>query len=211
MVTTKHLSRGIDFEKLRESLDLSSDWFSHNIPFWLSIIEELDLKRRPVKALEIGSFEGLSSYFILSTIPDVHLTCVDSWESDESANTPSEIQSCFERRFDRNLAGFKSKLTKYKGSSYSFFNDYSVKNFYDFIYVDGSHHADDVIIDAVKCFDMLKIGGVIIFDDYFWRYYPKTMENPAAAINLFLRLKAKSYKVIRFYYQLVIVKTSGND
>jgi hypothetical protein len=55
---------------------------------------------------------------------------------------------------------------------------------------------------------MLKVGGVMIFDDFFWQYYPKAIDNPAAAINLFLRLKRGSYKIIRLYYQIAIIKTA---
>jgi len=29
----------------------------------------------------------------------------------------------------------------------------------------------------------------MIFDDYLWQYYPKDIDNPAAAINCFLKLK----------------------
>jgi hypothetical protein len=55
---------------------------------------------------------------------------------------------------------------------------------------------------------MLKIGGIMIFDDYLWQYYPKNINNPAAAINVFLKLKQGSYKVVRVYYQLIIEKIS---
>jgi len=211
---TKYRDQSLEFEKVRCRLDLSSDWFSHNIPFWLSIIDELDLKSRPVEVLEIGSFEGLSGHFILSTMPNARLTCVDSWGGDEEdeGNVPnSSIASNeFERRFDRNLTFFKDRVTKYKTSSYSFFHDHPSKEFYDFIYVDGSHSASDVIIDAIKCFEMLKIGGVIIFDDYFWNRNP-TKDNPAAAINFFLRLNRGTYRVVKFYYQLVLVKISSDS
>ena len=168
------------------------------------------MNKKNVKALEIGSWEGLSSYFILSTMPQSHLTCVDTWDgSDEhkdETHTTLNILSKIENKFDKNLATFQQRLSKYKGTSYSFFNSTTVRDCYDFIYVDGSHYSDDVIIDAIKCFEMLKIGGVMIFDDYFWRYYPKAIDNPAAPINLFLRLKSGSYKIVRLYYQLAIVK-----
>lgn len=67
-------------------------------------------------------------------------------------------------------------------------------------------YCDDVILDAVKCLEMLKVGGVMVFDDYLWRFYPKAVDNPAAAINLFLRLKQGSLRIIRAYYQIVIAK-----
>jgi len=35
-----------------------------------------------------------------------------------------------------------------------------------FAYIDGSHHADDVMLDAEYSFRMLATGGVIVFDDY---------------------------------------------
>jgi hypothetical protein len=55
---------------------------------------------------------------------------------------------------------------------------------------------------------MLKPGGVMFFDDYFWRHYPKAIDNPAAAINAFLRLKQGEYKIVRIYSQVVIEKVS---
>jgi hypothetical protein len=64
------------------------------------------------------------------------------------------------------------------------------------------------MIDAIKCFEMLKVGGIMIFDDYFWRYYPKAIDNPASAVNLFLHMKKGSYKIVRLYYQMVIIKTA---
>jgi predicted O-methyltransferase YrrM len=54
---------------------------------------------------------------------------------------------------------------KFKGTSYKFFSENTVKEYFDLIYVDGSHHTDDVIVDAIKSFELLKIGGIIIFDD----------------------------------------------
>jgi hypothetical protein len=62
------------------------------------------------------------------------------------------------------------------------------------------------MVDAVKCFEMLKVGGIMVFDDYFWRHYPNAIDNPAAAINLFLRLKKGTFKIIRMYYQIIIQK-----
>ena len=68
-----------------------------------------------------------------------------------------------------------------------------------------------MIIDAVRCFGLLKVGGVMVFDDYFWKHYPRALSNPAGAINAFLRLKKESYKVVRLYYQLVIVKIADDS
>jgi len=65
-----------------------------------------------------------------------------------------------ENTFNQNLSAFKKRLIKFKGTSYSFFNTHNEKNVYDSIYVDGSHHPNDVLIDAIKSFEALKAGGL---------------------------------------------------
>ncbi|KAF2420707.1 hypothetical protein EJ08DRAFT_529646 [Tothia fuscella] len=36
---------------------------------------------------------------------------------------------------------------------------------FDFIYIDGSHVALDVLSDAVPCWPMLDVGGMLAFDE----------------------------------------------
>ncbi len=200
------------FNLAKQNLHLSNDWFSGNLPFWFSIFDSQNFKNKDINALEIGSWEGLSSYFILTEAPTALLTCVDTWEGadehkDGTASTP-DVLGRIESTFDQNLSDFAARLSKKKLTSFAFFcNNFNIKNFYDLIYVDGSHHCDDVLIDALKCFEMLKVGGVLIFDDYFWRFYPNPKHNPAYAINIFLTLKQGAYKIINVHYQIAIIKT----
>ena len=49
----------------------------------------------------------------------------------------------------------------------------------------------------------------MIFDDYLWRYYPRRADNPAAAINAFLRLKQGCFELALVNWQVVIRKTGG--
>ena len=42
------------------------------------------------------------------------------------------------------------------------------KERFDFVYVDGSHQAPDVLVDAVLSALLLRKGGLLVFDDYFW-------------------------------------------
>jgi predicted O-methyltransferase YrrM len=164
--------------------------------------------------MEIGSWQGQSALFLLVFLEKAKLTCVDTWEgadehkSGHAAN--HEILSKVERVFDANLSEFKDRVAKYKGTSYQYFNDCFKIEEFDLIYIDGSHHSDDVLVDAIKSFEMLKVGGLIIFDDYFWKYYSRTIDNPSGAINAFMRLKRNQIKVICFDYQLIIRKTSSS-
>jgi len=198
-----------DFKSRLSSLTLSNDWFSGKAAHWLGVFDAYGLAAAPtLKAFEIGSWEGLSSFFILHTLPNARLTSVDTWEvADEhraGATATDGVLSRIKATFDANLSAYHDRLTKYKGTSFSFFNDNTVRNAFDLIYVDGSHHCDDVIVDAIKCFGMLKVGGLMSFDDYLWKYYPRAIENPAAAINAFLKLKKGDYKIVRLYSQLIV-------
>ena len=190
-----------------EKLKISTDWFSGKIPFWLWIFDRYSLRNnKNLRALEIGSWEGFSAHFLLDQLPNAHLTCVDTWYwpgKDEVANTSTEI---VEKNFDFNLKEFGDRVKKYRGTSISYYATHPHEQF-DFIYVDGGHHADDVMIDALNCFQLLKKNGIIIFDDYHWKDSSDVLENTAAAINSFLRLKTKKYSIERIYSQLIIRKT----
>ena len=189
--------------------DFSQDWFTSNIPNWLLTFEEYQFADKDqIEALEIGSFEGCSSAFIAQQLETVNLTCVDTWEgSDEHQGT--EYADTIEQKFDNNMREFSGKFVKFKGTSFSFFQTCKTNNIYDFIYLDGSHRVDDVIVDAVKSFELLKVGGVMILDDYHWKYYPKASDNPCSAINAFLQIKKGYYRIIYVGYQLHLVKTKN--
>lgn len=202
----KHSAAKARFHEEIKNLKLSNDWFSLHFPFWTELFSQRRMAERPVKVLEIGCWEGLSSYFTLKNLPLAHLTSVDTWEgSDEHAG--KEVLSTIEQHFDFNTAPFKERLQKFKGTSYRFFDSAPAPESFDLIYVDGSHHADDVLIDAIKGFQLLKTGGVMVFDDYFLEFYPNINDNSAAAINSFLKLKKGQYRLLHLYAQLMVEKT----
>ncbi len=201
------------FKLTKENLKLDNDWFTDSITTWLRAIDSTNLRnKKKINCLEIGSWQGLSAFFILNELKNSNLICVDTWEgADEhkdGAMTSSNVLINVEDTFDTNLNSFKDRVTKYKGKSSSYYEKNLYVNKFDLIYIDGSHHADDVIIDALKCFEMLCDGGLLIFDDYLWKYYDKDIDNPAGAINKFLKIKKKQIKIVCFDYQLAIKKIS---
>lgn len=211
-IKIKYNDARLNFIAAINNLKLSNDWFTGNIPHWSSFIDQYKLDSKVRYVLEIGSWEGLSSFFILSKMKNAHITCVDTWEgADEHRNHFNPEKSnlnIIETNFDYNLEIYKNRISKYKGTSISFFAKEHKKNFYDFIYIDGSHHSNDVLIDSIMCFEMLKVGGIMVFDDYLWRYYENINDNPAFAINNFLKFKKGHFKLVKVYYQLVIMKIS---
>ena len=208
-IRTRQFSENLKkYRSETSEMDFSQDWFSVNIPNWMVTIDRYsDKTKEQVIALEIGSFEGRSAFFLLSVIPNATLVCVDTWQgADEHKGT--DYIGRVEARFDKNIAKFKDRIVKFKGTSFAYYHSMSdARCVFDLIYVDGSHHADDVIVDAVKCFELLKVGGVMIFDDYFSQLYPNVKDNPCSAINSFLYLKRDSYPVLYMGYQVHIRKT----
>lgn len=186
-------------------------WFLRHIPAWLTIFEGRGLVRRSgLRVLEIGSWEGLSSRFILDHLPGSMITCVDTWGgADEHAGGDATLAD-LEARFDHNLGPYGDRVRKHKGTSQEYFTAHAPRECFDLVYVDGSHRADDVLVDAVRGFEALAVDGVMIFDDYLWKYYARANDNPAAAVNAFLRLKRGLYTLLHAGTQVAIAKTRSS-
>ncbi len=193
-------------ERFAATLDTSRDLFSVNIPFWLYTLRPRFKTKPMFSVLEIGSFEGGSAHYILSAFPNAKVTCVDTWEgSDENQGDKEMLR--LEDRFDRNIAPYAERVTKYKGTSASYFGQTPNRApVFDFIYIDGSHRANDVLVDAVCSFDLLNKNGVIIFDDFLWRHYDDDRDNPCAAICAFIRYRKHQLKLLHVGRQVHIEK-----
>jgi predicted O-methyltransferase YrrM len=86
---------------------------------------------------------------------------------------------------------------------------------FDLVYVDGSHIAPDVLADAVLAFQLLRVGGLMIFDDYIWSMDPDgrqdSLRMPKPAIDVFINIFQRKLKVMTGLplYQLYLTKLSN--
>lgn len=78
----------------------------------------------------------------------------------------------------------------------------------DFAYCDGQHDAKSVLRDSVILWDMLKVGGILIWDDYFLGLKPDPLDRPAPAIDAFLNLYKRQMEVIFKGGQVVAKKVA---
>ena len=167
----------------------TESWFLSHILTWEPILEEL--AGRAASVLEIGSFEGLSACFLLWRLPDARLTCIDTFEGSPENLAYGESVSDLENRFDRNVALVDaSRLRKLRGDSRRVLLDLTEEGAqFDLVYVDGSHLALDVMVDASLSWPLVASGGVVIFDDYVWtKLGEDSLVRPGPAIDAFLRL-----------------------
>lgn len=77
---------------------------------------------------------------------------------------------------------------------------------FDFISIDGSHEAADVLSDAVLSWPLLKAGGLICFDDYEWWIDPAPERSPKLAIDSFLSVMRSQCEIVRKGYQVWVRK-----
>jgi predicted O-methyltransferase YrrM len=75
------------------------------------------------------------------------------------------------------------------------------KGYFDFIYIDGSHQAPDVLCDAILSFRLLKKNGVLAFDDYLWQeklpYGIDPIRCPKPAIDALTNIYCRKIKILR--------------
>ena len=180
------------------------DWGSKNFPVWKTILEKLAGKPN-LLFLEIGCYEGLATLWLLENIltqPTSAILVMDTFAG--SMEMENIAVGSMERTFRRNIARYRKQVRIKKGVSQVLLR--GLKAEFDFVYIDGSHQAADVLEDAVLSFRLLKPGGILIFDDYLWRNYPQPQLNPALGIDSFLAGFAGRYNLLHKNYQVAIKK-----
>lgn len=152
-----------------------------------------EFRGRPARFLEIGSFEGASAVWLLSNVlthPESTLVCVDN-----------DKLGCG-RRLVANLAasGQDARARIHWIDSHAI-RSHAPDEQFDFVYVDASHAAPNVLFDVVNAFLVCKPGGIVGCDDYLFDR-PEAGSVPKPAIDAFLTLMGDRVEVIHSGYQL---------
>lgn len=158
----------------------TQDWFTHSSEHIAPILSKY-VTNRAVKFLEIGSFEGRSTMWFLENYcqhPYASITSVDY--------VPSPLLGHNLSLLDGND---RKKVINIRDKSVNVLPTLSTK--FDFIFIDGSHFPDDVMMDAVLSFRLLKPGGVMIFDDFNMRSIESYNYLTVTGRNLYKNVYAK--------------------
>jgi len=173
--------------------DHCENWDRHLAPW----------KGRPdLRFLEIGCFEGGSTLWFLDnvlTAPGSSIVCIDTF-----------VRQGGEPRFRHNVrvSGHSARVRVIKGRSDVAMSRLHEQRF-DVIYIDGSHRAADVMLDAVQAWPMLRRGGLLIFDDYAWQPELPPQDRPRLAIDAFLRAFSAEYELLHKEYQVIVRKNAS--
>lgn len=186
----------------KKKLFFSQDWFSKHIYYWNNIFNQ-NLKNEPKKILEIGCFEGMSAVFFLKKFRKSKLHIVDTFGgSKEQVGIKdfSKLKKIFLNNIKEHL-----KRTKVFSMTSKKFLLKSNNEKYDLIYIDGSHFYKDVYFDGTHCIELLNKDGLLVFDDYFWKFY-SGKRNPINAINRFHKINKKKIKLVGITSQIFFKK-----
>jgi Methyltransferase domain len=188
----------------------SEDWFTLHIPTWEPFLEDLD--GRTVRILEIGSYEGLSACFFLWRLREADITCIDTFTGGADYVAYGIDVTDLEGRFDANVALVdSSRIRKLKGDSRQLLMHLvdTEEASFDLVYVDGSHLALDVIIDAALSWQLLRERGIVIFDDYGGAPGgADPLRHVQPAVDAFLNLVVEHAEIPHRGRQVIIRKTT---
>lgn len=199
--------------------EFTNSWFEPHKAVWKHLLDQY----KPRRILEIGSYEGACTCFVLENLCAQNVTpevfCVDTWAGGmEHAGTN---MSAVELRFDTNTAlasSGRATVTKLKHFSKEALTRLLAQGgagTFDLIYIDGSHQAPDVLADSVLAFELAKVGGLLIWDDYLWSHEPLGQQDPLnmpkPAIDAFINTYQRKLAVITGLplYQLYAVKVAN--
>ncbi len=205
-------------------LEFSKDWFTSNEDNWSRILAEL----KPQRVLEIGSLEGMSACFLIENIAaerSLELHCIDTWEGGiehQPGQSATLDMGSVQERFQANTANCIKKATHavdlrvHKCLSHRALSRLIAEgreNYFDLIYVDGSHQAPDVLADAIMSFKLLRPEGVLIFDDYLWEEPlpggTDPLRCPKPAIDAFVNIHIRQLSVLAAPLKQLYVRKIG--
>ncbi len=179
------------------------NWWGDDIDQNFKMVKNIFNDKTNLSFLEIGVQEARSSCWMLDNIlcdSGSHLHCID-------------IKTLDNGRY--NLSVHNGKYTLYEDFSEDvlirFQNNF--RKYFDFVYIDGSHFAKDVLTDLILSWRLLKKDGIMLMDDYridpediIYRNIPHPVHTPKVAIDSFMNIYQNELKILAKNYQICIQK-----
>ena len=111
---------------------------------------------------EIGVRRGRYSKYICKCNPKLFLTYIDPWMAYDRYN--QEKQDAIYNDAVKNLNGFNVKIIR--KTSVEALSDIEDRSL-DFVFIDGNHHFNYVVIDIIEWTKKVKKNGMIVVHDYY--------------------------------------------
>jgi tetratricopeptide (TPR) repeat protein len=170
-------------------------WFATHIPVWEEQLRDC-AGRKDLRAVEVGSFEGMSCCWLVDhvlTHPSAEIVCIDP-----------DFQPLFDVNIRR--SGASQKVRKIESRSQDALPELEADS-YHLVFVDGEHLAPSVFLDAVYGLRLLRIGGLMIFDDYLKPPERDLRQPVKLGVDHFLSIYGGCVELLHSGYQVFLRKT----
>jgi len=203
----------------------TEEWFDPVIPLWTELFKQY--KHPITSVLEIGCYEGRATIWVCENVLtdssitynyDVIDTFGGSLEESGMKGTKERLDEddFIEDNFKHNISFFNPweiNFNIHKGFSQVILPTFPKEEKYDFIYIDASHRSDDTFIDAYYAHNLLKKGGLLIFDDFGWKdpNDDSKVNSPQVGITMFYEFYQKEYYISFQEYQVGLIKYTEEE
>ena len=158
--------------KVEELFGVDKDISSHRSEHY-ELFAAISKHESPSRILEIGTAEGDFTVFLATIFPESMIETIDLPSSDSrfwNATTDLSVQdSLGVPASDISLRD--NKLSKFKNIKFREMNSlgltFQEDQKYDIIWIDGDHTYPVVAVDIANALRLLKVGGVLGFDDIY--------------------------------------------
>jgi predicted O-methyltransferase YrrM len=151
------------------------DWTAVHKNIWSDLLKSSNLlEERDKNIVEVGCFEGRSTVWFANKLintPNSRYFCIDSWKGGEEIER-LKLNYDMELVYSNFCENIKQlpcypQITIIKSNSEKALVGlpFLYRNV-DFLYLDGSHTQRDTLVDLVHGLSLLKVGGILIVDDY---------------------------------------------
>ena len=183
-------------------------WFDETAkPNWSIIFNEF----KPTRVLEIGCFEGRATTWLcdnVETIKEYHVIDTFKGSAEPGMDVLDGKNIILEDVFRHNISHHPNiDFTINEGYSQVVLPTLQLNEYFDFIYIDGSHRSDDTFVDAYFAHKYLRKGGLIIFDDFGWKDPTdlSIVNSPELSIRMFFTMYP-NYTPVMEGYQIGAIK-----
>ena len=172
---------------------LTTNWLkTKKLRFWFSALEPL--RNTNASILEVGAFEGRSAITFLEALPRSRVTTVDLFDEPE-----------IEARCRSNLAPYGDRVEIIKMRAVAALEMLSDRKF-DVIYLDAEKARAGTFAHTALAWPLLKIGGIMIWDDLKWEGAVPPDQRPGCAITLFCSAFKSCLSILHEDSQLIAQK-----
>ena len=151
-------------DHIYEEPQFGEPWFSYP-NLYSSMVEKFSTGS---KFVEVGSWKGKSAAYmaveIVNSNKDIQLYCVDTWTGSREHQNREDIDELYNIFIDnmKPIEEYYSPMRMTSLEAASMFEDNSL----DFVFLDASHHYEDVKDDINAWLPKVKNGGVLSGHDY---------------------------------------------